>query len=89
MALKATQIAVPSDGTPVQVVDDDGDLIPGQELGVRNTGTVDLLVGGPSSCLMPLKVDEYLGLSMDQLDVLYVKVKTAGTIGQLTALKTG
>lgn len=88
MAVKAVQVTVPSNGTLVQVVDDDGDALLGNELGVRNTGTVDLLLGGQTTCLMPLKVDEFMGLSMDAGDVLYVGVKTNGVAGQLTAMKT-
>lgn len=84
MAVKAVQIPVPADGSEVAVVDDDGDHIMGNEMTYRNTGAVDLLVGGPGSCVYPLAKDpnaggfgEALGGKAHPGDILYVKVAQA------------
>jgi hypothetical protein len=88
MAVKAVVVAVPSNGTVVPITDEDGDVVVGNHMGFRNTGTVDLLLGGESSALFPLKVDEFYGAECGPEDTFYVKVKTNGTAGEITAVKS-
>lgn len=88
MAVKSVVVAAPSDGTLVPIVDEDGDNVMGNHMGFRNTGTVDLLLGGSDAAHMPLKVDEFYGAECSVDDLVYVKVKTAGTAGEVTAMKT-
>lgn len=95
MAVKGVQVVVPADGTEVPVVDEDGDHIMGNDLSFRNTGTVDLKVGGPGSCVYPLAADpdsagfgEAVGASLGTEDMMYVKIASGAVAGEITALKT-
>lgn len=88
MGVKSVVVAVPSDGSLVPIVDEDDDKVQGNQMGFRNTGTVDLLLGGSDAAHMPLKVDEFYGAECGADDLFYVKVKTNGTAGEVTVVKT-
>ena len=94
--IKAVQITVPSDGSVVVVAGQYSDTYLGDDLAVRNTGTVKVLLGGADhNCVLPLLSNssdpdggEFIGLTVVPADQLTVKVKTPGTAGQITVMQT-
>lgn len=95
MAFKGVTVAVPSDGSEVpvandQVVDPSGFTEPIVNLAYRNTGTVDLYVGGSGSCVFPLKVGEFIGWSLTEsrnTSILFAKIQSGSTAGEIRALE--
>ena len=84
MAVQATIFAVPSDGTPVTVVQSTPSNA--SSISIRNTGTIAVLLGTTGSVVFPLLVNEFLGLQVGPDDTLISVVQTNGTAGQLTVL---
>lgn len=88
MAVKSVVVAVPSNGNLVPIVDEDGDHLIGNQMGFRNTGTVDVYLGGPDGAYMPLKPDEFYGAECGPGDIFYARILPNGGAGEIVAVKT-
>lgn len=90
MGIQAVQVTVTHGTTPVPVADSDGDPTWGDDLAFRNTGTVDLYIGGSTSgtCNFPLLQGETIGMSVAQNDILYAMVQSGSVDGQISAIKS-
>ena len=87
MAVTCTQVPIPSNGSTATLFV--STPVNSNQISVRNTGTVPVLIGTPGAILFPLLVNEFLGLSVASDDTLVCVVQTAGTAGQVTVLGAG
>ena len=84
MTVIAQQISIPSNGTPAILVTSEPQN--SSSVGIRNTGTVAVLLGPSGAEIFPLMPNEFLGVSVSSDDVLMAVVQTQGTAGQITIL---
>lgn len=86
MAFKAVSVTVPGDASEVTLADDVGSQAGEAGLAYRNTGTVDCLVGGPGTCLFPLKAGEILGVD-SRGGLLSAKIASGSSAGTIVVLE--
>lgn len=87
MAAQCTQVSIPSNGTAATLFA--STPANSNQISVRNTGTVDVVLGVTGALFFPLLVNEFLGLQVGGDDTLLCAVKVAGTAGQVTVLGLG
>lgn len=91
MTVLSIQVAIPSDGSTVVLGGRDADSIYGDEVTIRNTGSVTVLVGGDptgTDNFYPIEAGEVWCTTTGGSDYIYAQVANDGTAGELTAIKT-
>lgn len=84
MAVSATSYTVPSNGTPITIVQSTPSN--SSAISIRNTGTNTVLIGPTGSVIFPLNSGEFLGLEVGPDDTIVAVVQTTGLAGTIVVL---
>lgn len=87
MAVLSYNVAIPSNGTEATLFA--SSPTNANQISIRNTGTVTVLLGQLGGEIFPLNVGEFLGVAVGSDDTLMCKVQTNGTAGQVSVLAAG